>query len=193
MQVSRHRAQALIRRREAPGNPQRAAFTIRGCNKLTHSAHRAFNGAKGTHRLSNHDGLAFPSLSRHPRPAGSQPPFGVGQRSSPYPIHYRPAFACSGIPYPTIHRYALTGDFPRSLWVRSGLPRFAQAPFTEGLGPVFPPVVQHLQEVTQRHPLPDHAPFGSSLVASSACSLSRRLNNGSPELTIPSNPRSRPP
>jgi len=159
VRVSQHRAQALVRRREAPGSPQRVAFTIRGCNELTRSAHRAFNGAKGTHRLSNHDGLAFPSLSRHPRPAGSQPPFGAGQCSSPYPIHYRPAFAFSGLPYPTVHRYTLTDDFPRSLWERPGLPRFAQAPFPEGLGPVFPPMALYLRGVKRWHPLPDHTPF----------------------------------
>ncbi len=84
---------------------------------------------------SNRSGLAFPHLSRDPRPAGSQPPFGVEQHVHPYPIHYRLAFAYFGIPYPTVHRYTLAGNFPRSLWVRSGLPRFAQAPFTEGLGP----------------------------------------------------------
>ncbi len=42
-------------------------------------------------------------------------------------------------------------------------------------------------------PLPGHVPFGSSLSASLACCLLRRLNSGSPELAIPSNPSSRPP
>ena len=42
-------------------------------------------------------------------------------------------------------------------------------------------------------PLPRHLPFGSSLSASLACCLSRRLNSASPELAIPSNPSSRPP
>ncbi len=42
-------------------------------------------------------------------------------------------------------------------------------------------------------PLPGHVPFGSSLSASLACYLLRRLNSGSPELAIPSNPSSRPP
>ena len=42
-------------------------------------------------------------------------------------------------------------------------------------------------------PLPGHVPFGSSLSASLACWLLRRLNSSSPELTLPSNPSSRPP
>ncbi len=42
-------------------------------------------------------------------------------------------------------------------------------------------------------PLPGHMPFGSSLSASLACCLLRRLSSGSPELAIPSNPSSRPP
>ena len=42
-------------------------------------------------------------------------------------------------------------------------------------------------------PRPDCLPFGSCLSASLACSLSRRLNGGSPELAIPLNPSSRPP
>ena len=50
--------------------------------------------------LSNHDGLAFPPHSRDPRPAGSQPPFGVGQNLNPYPCDYYTAFASSGILYP---------------------------------------------------------------------------------------------
>jgi GGDEF domain-containing protein len=40
---------------------------------------------------------------------------------------------------------------------------------------------------------PDCAPFGACLSASLACLLSRRLDDGSPELAIPSNPSSRPP
>ncbi len=44
-----------------------------------------------------------------------------------------------------------------------------------------------------RAPLPGHMPFGSSLSASLACQLLRRLHSGSLTLAIPSNPSSRPP
>ncbi len=43
----------MIRRREAPGNRCTVTFTIGVCTGLTRSARRAFNGAKGTHRLAD--------------------------------------------------------------------------------------------------------------------------------------------
>ena len=70
----------------------------------------------------------------------------------PYPVHCRPAFASSGIPYPLVHRYTLAGDFPRPCWERSGLPRFARIPLLEGLGSASPPVVHHLRGMSLGHP-----------------------------------------
>jgi len=113
---------------------------------------RAFNDANGIHRPSNRPGCTFPYLSRDSRPVGSQPPFGVGQSSNPYPVDYRPAFAFSDLRYPLVHRRTLTGRFPRSLWGRLGLPRFARVPFPKELGPALPPAVHHLRGGKRRAP-----------------------------------------
>jgi len=64
---------------------------------------------------------------------------------NPYPIRYRPAFACSDLLYPLVHRRTLAGDVPPSLRERSGLPRFARVPLPKGLGPASPPAVRHLR------------------------------------------------
>jgi hypothetical protein len=105
----------------------------------------AFNDANGIHRLRNRPGCTFPHLSRDPRPVGSQPPFGVGQSSNPYPVDYRPAFASSDLPYPLTHRRALTGHVPPSLRGWLGLPRCTRVPILKDLGPALPPAVQPLR------------------------------------------------
>jgi hypothetical protein len=126
--LSPHSAQALIRHREAPGDQVTViAFTIRVCNRLTWrrtagqsmlDQRAAAPGGPSMASIatlivsSNHTGLTFPSLSRDPRPGGSQPPFRAGQFANPYPVHYRPAFASSAIPYPLVHRYTLAGGLP---------------------------------------------------------------------------------
>ena len=140
--------------------------------------------------LSNHDGLAFPPHSRDPRPARSQPPFGVGQNLNPYPCDYYTAFASSGILYPLIHRYTLAGDLP--------LPNDGAYHVPHEYHPGGVRLCLSAGDTTsargdQVPPLPGHVPFGSSLSASLACWLLRRLNSSSPELTLPSNPSSRPP
>src|SRR5712691_4031436 len=42
----------------------------------------------------------MPQFLRPVTPAGSQPPFGVGQSLNPYRYHYRTAFASSRVLYP---------------------------------------------------------------------------------------------
>ena len=117
----------------------------------------AFNDAKGVHCPSNGTGCAVPHLSRDSRPVGSQPPFGVGQSLNPYPIRYRPAFACSDILYPLARRYALADDLPPSLWEPLGLPRFPRVPLPKVLGPASPPAALHLRGESTR--LPDQATY----------------------------------
>ncbi len=142
----------MVRHREAPGGPQRVSFTIRGCTELTQNTYRAFNGARGTHRISNHGSLAFPRLSRDPRPVGSQPPYGAGQSSNSYPVDYRPTFAYSDLPYPLILRRILAGHFPPSLWERLGLPCCTRVPFLKDVGTALPPAVHHLRGGKGRPP-----------------------------------------
>jgi len=128
---------------KAPRSTRRsisATFAIGVCTGLTLSAHRAFNGAGGNHRLSNHSGLAVPHHSRDPRPVGSQPPFGAGH--NPYPDHYSLAFACSDIPYPLARGRSLAGVRPPSLWEQWGLPRCTRVSFTKDLGSACPPAAQ---------------------------------------------------
>jgi len=153
----------------------------------------AFNDANGIHRLRNRPGCTFPHLSRDPRPVGSQPPFGVGQSSNPYPVDYRPAFASSDLPYPLTHRRALTGHFPPSLRGWLGLPRCTRVPILKDLGPALPPAVQPLRgEISRPSDLTAYL-FGPCLSASWACCFSRRLSSGSHVLAISFNPSSRPP
>jgi len=182
----------LIRRREAPGGPKQATFTIRVCPELTQCAHRAFNGAKGNHRLSNHGGLAIPYLSRDPRPVGSQPPFRVGQSSNPYPDYYGLAFACSDIPYPLALGRSLAGVRPHPCG-GSGAYHVPHAYHPEGRRPRLTAGSAPSAQGNGTRPRPDCLPFGSCLSASLACCLSRRLNSGSHELALSFNPSSRPP
>src|SRR5262245_50119014 len=82
----------------------------------------------------------FPMLSRHERPDGSLPACAWGDVAyprNPYPVRYRPAFACSILPYPHARRPTLQCAFPKGR--RVGLPRFVYAP-TDGLGPACSPV-----------------------------------------------------
>jgi hypothetical protein len=113
---------------------------------------RALNATTGCHCPRYRAGLALARRCRDARPAGSQPPFEVGQRASPYPRHYSAAFACSGLPYPLDRHSTLAGKLPPSLRGRSGLPRFAPVPLPQGLGPAFAPAVQHLRKENLRLP-----------------------------------------
>jgi hypothetical protein len=79
------------------------------------------------------------------------------------------------------------------VWKRWGLPRFTQVPFLGGVRLRLSAGGATSAGGVRVSPLPGHVPFGSSLSASLACCLLRRLNSGSPELAIPSNPSSRPP
>ncbi len=166
--LSPHSAQALIRHREAPGDQAiSAAFTIRVCTRLT-NVRRAFNDTFRRHRLSNHDGLAFPPLSRDTRPAGSQPPCRAGQMQNPYPNHYSPAFAFSGIPYPLVHRFTLAGDLPLPVETM-GLTTFRTSTIPGGIRPRLSAGGTTSARGVRVSPLPRHLPFGSSLSASLAC------------------------
>ena len=71
---------------------------------------------------------------------------------NPYPVRYRPAFACSDILYPLAHRPTLTGGFPASLRGQSGLPRSTRVPLPKGLGPTCAPAARHLRGETIRFP-----------------------------------------
>ena len=67
----------------------------------------------------------FARLSRDEKPRGSQPAFTWSDFAHvlyPYPTRYRPAFACSAIPYPQPYRLALRLAFPR--WESYGLTAF---------------------------------------------------------------------
>ena len=190
MQVSPHRAQALIRRREAPGGPQRATFTIRGCTELTRSAHRAFNDAKGNHRLSNHSGLAVPHLSRDSRPVGSQPPFGAGQQPLSGPL--QPGFRLLRHPIPPCPQ-ALPYGSPSTLLVGAvGLTTFHTCTIPEGRRPRLNAGSTPSAQGKETLPRPDCSPFGACLSASLACWLSRRIDSGSHTLALSPNPGSRP-
>jgi hypothetical protein len=190
VQVSPHRAQALIRRREAPGGPQGVAFTIRDCTELTQSAHRAFNDAKGNHRLSNHSGLAVPHLSRDSRPVGSQPPFGVGQQPLSGPL--QPGFRLLRHPIPPCPQ-ALPYGSPSTLLVGAvGLTTFHTCTIPEGRRPRLNAGSTPSAQGKRTLPRPDCSPFGSCLSASLACCLSRRIDSGSHTLALSPNPGSRP-
>jgi hypothetical protein len=54
----------------------------------------------------------FLKLSCAERPARKPARFRVGQILNPYPAHYKPAFASSGILYPLPHRLTLRLAFP---------------------------------------------------------------------------------
>jgi hypothetical protein len=150
VQVSPHRAQALIRRREAPGDRFAATFTIGVCTGLTQSAHRAFNGTKGNHRLSNHSGLAVPHLSRDPRPVGSQPPFGAGHE--PLSGRLQAGVRLLRHPIPPCPQ-ALPYGSPSTIPVGAvGLTTFHTCTIPRDVGPALPPAVQHLRGGTGRLP-----------------------------------------
>jgi hypothetical protein len=154
---------------------------------------RAFNDTKSAHRPRYRAGFALARRCRDSRPAGSQPPFEVGQCANPYPRHYSAAFACSGLPYPLDHHATLAGWLPPSVRGRSGLPRCAPVPFLKGLRPRLRAGSASSARGEHRAPRPDYPPFGSCLSASLAWYPSRRINSGSPTLAIPLNPSSRPP
>ena len=164
MQVSPHRAQALIRRREAPGGPKRATFTIRGCTQLTLCAHRAFNGAKGNHRLSNHSGLAVPHLSRDSRPVGSQPPFGAGHLPLSRPL--QPGIRLLRHPIPPCPRAFPCGSPSTILVGAVGLTTFHTRTIPEGRRPRLTAGSAPSARGKRTIPRPDCIPFGSCLSAS---------------------------
>src|SRR5262249_28748008 len=111
----------------------------------------------------------FAKRSRKERPDGSLPACAWG--TYPYPFHYRAAFAFSIVPYPHAYQLPLRVAFPCGR--RVGLPRSVSVPewvrlclFAGG-----PPSAPGNGGV----PVPDHLPVGSSLSASLAGWVSRRL------------------
>src|SRR6516164_7280462 len=69
-------------------------------------------------------------------------------RLNPYPVHYRPAFACSLLPYPLPHRLTLRRAFPRGRQRAYHVPPMYQC----GLGRASPPVVRHLRRGSSEPP-----------------------------------------
>ncbi len=110
----------------------------------------------------------------------------------PYPAHYRPAFASSGIPYPLVHRPPSRASFHCPVET-VGLTTFRTSTIPGGVRLRLCAGGTTSARGEIRAPLPGHMPFGSSLSASLACRLLRRLHSGSLTLAIPSNPSSRPP
>ena len=110
----------------------------------------------------------------------------------PYPVHYRPAFASSGIPYPLVHRPPSRVSFHCPVET-VGLTRFRTSTIPGGVRPRLYAGGTTSARSEIRALLPGHMPFGPSLSASLACRVLRRLHNGSLTLAIPSNPSSRPP
>jgi hypothetical protein len=180
----------LIRHREAPGDRYTATFTIGGCTGLTQSAHRAFNGANGNHRLRNHSGLAVPHRSRDPRPVGSQPPFGAGQQPLSGPL--QPGIRLLRHPIPPCPQAPPYGSPSTILVGAVGLTTFHTCTIPEGRRPRLTAGSTTSARGKRTLPRPDCIPFGSCLSASSACCLSRRLNSGSHTLALSLNPGSRP-
>ena len=102
-------------------------------------------------------------------------------RLNPYPADYRPAFACSLIPYPLPHQLALASSLSRlpgrrrayhvpptvTVWVRSCLSAGGASSAPGEFGA----------------PGPDHVPFGPSLSASLACLCVTTFIGTSPGLT----------
>src|SRR5712691_3061901 len=110
-------------------------------------------------------------------------------RRNPYPIHYRPAFACSIIPSPHAHQPPLRLAFPGGGVRGYHVPRAYQS----GRGLAITPVVQRLREERSRTPLPDHVPFWFKPRSIFGLSYVTTPVGNSRLLTAPLNPRSRPP
>ncbi len=110
----------------------------------------------------------------------------------PYPAHYRPAFASSGIPYPLVHRPPSRASFHCPVET-VGLTTLHTSTIPGGVRLRLCAGGTTSARSEIRTLLPGHVPFGSSLSASLACRLLRRLHSGSLTLAIPSNPSSRPP
>src|SRR6266487_388190 len=108
----------------------------------------------------------------------------------PYLLHYRAAFAFSILLYPQPYRLSLRSSFPCGR--ATDLPRFAHVP-RDDVGLACSPVALHLRWGKAEIPQPVHIPFGPSLTAPLACYRFTTFISDSPELTISSDPRSRPP
>jgi hypothetical protein len=91
----------------------------------------------------------FARGSRTPTPEGSLPAFAAEYSRNSYPIHYRPAFACSLLLYPPPHQRLLRE--PPSL---AGKRRAYHVPSLSlcGLGRASPPVVRQLRRRSSEPP-----------------------------------------
>jgi len=131
----------------------------------------------------------------------------VARWRNPYPVHYRPAFACSLLlylpPSGLALRFAVAAGHPAG--ETTGLPRSAGVTVWEGRAS--PPVVRRLRQGEFGAPGPDHVPFGPSLpgaaprrtrpsrspgVSIFGLSLVTTFSSASPELTCPHDPGSQP-
>ena len=170
--------------RDAAGSP-RTAFTIRAWSRRTlrQTFLQLMECQPGTRSGTAPAGVAAADISallpwsvgqdslvmKDPREVSRLSPWGdVAFWLNPYPVHYRPAFACSLIPYPPSHRRALRYAFrgrcrPRET---TGLPRSAAVPVwvrsrLSAGGPTTAP-----EEFGDSGP--GHVPFGPSVSASCA-------------------------
>jgi hypothetical protein len=88
------------------------------------------------HRLSNHSDLAFPHLSRDPRPVGSQPPFGVGHQPLSKPL--QPGVRLLRHPIPPCPQALPYGSPSTILAEAVGLTTFHTRTIPEGRRPRLP-------------------------------------------------------
>jgi hypothetical protein len=172
MRVSPHPAQALENApcgtRHAPQGARLYVTTSEPSTEPSEAAPaRALHSADISALLPQ---VGLPDASRRPTPEGSLPAFAVGDvalRLNPYPAHYRPAFACSLIPYPPSHQLPLRVAFPCE--EKTGLPRsvavtvWVRSRFFAGGASTAP------EEFGASGP--DHVPFGPSVSASCAWPL----------------------
>jgi len=96
---------------------------------------------------------------------GKLAPFRAGPYG-PYPVHYRPAFACSLVLYPQPHRRTLRSAYPQGRV--TGLPRCIAETAWVGSCLYAGGSSSAWAEFGASHP--GHSPFGPSLSASLACS-----------------------
>src|SRR5262249_40269618 len=116
----------------------------------------------------------------------------VARRRSPYPAHYRPAFACSLLRYPLPHRLLLRVAFPaRVAGETTGLPRSAavtvwgRSRLSAGGASAAP------EEFGASGP--DPVPFWPKRVSILRLSYVTTFNSASLKLTCPHDPGSQPP
>jgi len=113
----------------------------------------------------------------------------VAWRLNPYPADYGLAFACSPILHPQplqlALRLAFLGDAATSSRETTGLTRSADVILVRGLGSVSAPVGRHLRQGSSEPLDLPTCRFGPSVSAAYACSLWRRVCDGSLMLALP--------